>query len=270
VAARGGRDSESLDEAKYRSRKELSTRFRAVTAEDFSFIAKQTRGVRVAHVEVVPLRRPLDPSLPFDALSPVRCSGRMPEGPAGLDTTIAHGAVSLVVVPDLPDPDDPEPIPTPSFLTAVCRHVDQHRLVTTEVHVVPPQYLRLCNFRITARSEPGYTRTQLQTLIENNLMTYLHVIKGGEDGLGFPFGSQLHVSELIALVFRTEGVDRVEDLSAEFTRTKTNLPQQQRQGRLVQCPTAEGISAGDVSEVQLAPEENVSVDISTLTLTTVV
>jgi hypothetical protein len=64
-------------------------------------------------------------------------------------------------------------------------------------------------------------------------------------------------------------VDRVEDLSVEFTRTKTNLPLQQRQGKLVQCPTAAGILNGEVSEVQLAPEENVSVDISTLTLTTV-
>ena len=270
VAARGGRDAETLDEAKERARKELSTRHRAVTAGDFEFIAKQTRGVRVARVEVVPLRRPLDPAGAVTPLSEVLCGADLPQpqGAAGLDDGIvAYGAVSLVVVPDLPDSDDPEPIPTPSFLQTVCRHVDQHRLVTTEIHVVPPQYMRLCNIHVTVRAEAGYTRSQLHTLVETKLGNFLHVIKGGEQGEGYPFGAQLHVSDLLALVSRIEGVDRVEDLTAEFTRTKTNAAL--RQGKLVLCPTAAGAMNGEVNEVQLAPEENVSVDITTLTLTTV-
>lgn len=268
VAARGGRDAETLTEAKIRARRELATRHRAVTANDFAFITQQTRGVRVARVEVVPLRRPLDPGLMMMLPPSLRCDGPMPNRPAGLDDhTIAHGAVSLVVVPDLPNPDHPEPVPTPSFLTAVCRHVDRHRLVTTEIHVVPPQYVRLCNFRITVRAEPGYTRTRVQTLVEEQLATFLHVTKGGEDGAGFPFGSPLHISDLIALVFRTEGVNRVDSLTAAFTRTKINAVP--RQGTLVLCPTP-GTLADEVNQVQLAPEENVSVDLSTFTLTTVI
>src|SRR5262249_7059288 len=47
VAARGGRDSETLELAKTRARKELSTRSRAVTAGDFEWIALQTPKVRV-------------------------------------------------------------------------------------------------------------------------------------------------------------------------------------------------------------------------------
>lgn len=263
VAARGGRDAETLDEAKERARKELSTRHRAVTAGDFRFIAGQTPDVRVARVEVVPLRQPLRSGAPCAPMGPALCSNGIPSGPSGLqDDLEAYGAVSVVVVPDLPDPDHPEPIPTPSFLEAVCRHLDEHRLVTTEVHVVPPQYLRLCNFRIVVHPEVGYTRTQLQTLVEKRLATYLHVLKGGEDGTGFPFGGQLHVADLIAQAYRTEGVNRVELLTAEFTRTKSNaIP---RQGRLVLCPTA----MGDVDHVDLAPEENVSVDLSTFLLST--
>jgi len=169
--------------------------------------------------------------------------------------------VTVVVIPD---ETGPEPTPTPSFLRAVCRQLDAHRLVTTEVHVVPPQYCRICRVLIQVQAEPGYTRSMLQELVEAALGKYLHVLTGGEDGKGFPFGSQLHIADLIARVFRTEGVARVEQLSADFTRTKSNaFP---RQGQLVLCPTL----PVQMDKVSLAPEENVSIDVTTINLSTVV
>ncbi|HEY5933078.1 MAG TPA: putative baseplate assembly protein, partial [Kofleriaceae bacterium] len=59
VAATGGEDAETLEQAKLRARKELSTRSRAVTADDFEWIALRTPDVRVARAIVVPRRRPL-------------------------------------------------------------------------------------------------------------------------------------------------------------------------------------------------------------------
>jgi hypothetical protein len=147
----------------------------------------------------------------------------------------------------------------------VCCHLNRYRLVTTEVYVVPPQYARLCNFQVTLKGKPGYTRSQLQDLVGARLGTYLHVLKGGPDGTGFPFGGQLHIADLIAQVYRTEGVERVDSLQADFTRTKSNADP--RQGTLVLCPGAE---QGQVSSpLTLGPEENVSVDLSSFTLTTV-
>jgi predicted phage baseplate assembly protein len=259
VSAQGGDDAETVVEAKIRARKELSTRSRAVTAGDFEWIALQTPDVRVARVTIVPLRRPLSGPA-GTAPSSVLC-GVLPAGPSGLDdNVVAHGAVSVVVVPDL---EGPEPIPAPSFLRAVCNHLNDHRLVTTEVYVVPPQYARLCKFRVRVRAKPGYTRTQLQDLVEAKLGTYLHVLTGGEDGTGFPFGGQIHVADLISQVFRTEGIERVEDLGCDFSRTKSNA--NPRQGSLVLCPGAEGES----DSLTLAPEETVSIDLTTFTLTTV-
>ncbi len=168
--------------------------------------------------------------------------------------------MSVVVVPDEPGP---EPVPTPSFLRAVCAHLNKHRLVTTEVYVVPPQYLRLCKFRVTVKGQPGYTRTMLQDLVEQRLGQYLHVLTGGDDGKGYPFGGQLHSADLVALLFRVEGIERVEDLTADFTRTKSNASP--RQGRLVLCGTA----PDDETKIQLAAEETVSVDLTTFTLSTV-
>jgi hypothetical protein len=168
--------------------------------------------------------------------------------------------VTVVVVPD---ETGPEPLPVPSFLRAVCRHLDVHRLVTTEVHVVPPQYCRICRTHVRVRSRPGYTRAMLQALVEQTLGSYLHVLTGGDTGKGFPFGAQVHIADLVGRVLRTEGVERVEFLSADFTRTKSNgLP---REGRLVLCPAA----PGELDRVALAAEENVSFDAATLSLATV-
>jgi predicted phage baseplate assembly protein len=261
VPATGGADAETLDEAKLRARKELSTRSRAVTADDFEWFARQTPGVRVARAEVVPLRVPLPPSATPAVVSAPRCGPALGAGSAGLDAAVAAGAVSVVVVPDA---EGPEPMPTPSFLRAVCRYLDRYRLVTTEVHVVPPQYCRVCRLFVAVKARPGYTRARLQELVEARLSSYLHVLRGGENGKGFPFGGQVHVADLMAQVFRTEGVERVEDLRAEFTRTRSQAAP--REGELRLCPAG----AGQFEAVQLGAEETVSFDATSLTLSTVV
>ena len=307
VAAAGGADAETLDAAKLRARKDLSTRSRAVTASDFEWIAKQTPDVRIARAVIVPLRRPLPGSKPTDPEDPIcgglpprppaiagcqppiapppfdpvpppgapcaipgsppttlvlpRCGPPLPPGNSGLALDNVPGVVTIIVVEDV---TGNEPSARPSTLRKVCEHVDRHRLVTTEVHVAPPQYLRLCNFMVQVHAQPGYTRARVQELVEARLGTYLHALTGGDDGTGFPFGSQLHAADLVAQVLRTEGVARVVDLSAEFSRTKSNVAP--REGRIVLCPQA----AGEVERIELAPEETVSIYLDTFTLSTVV
>jgi hypothetical protein len=303
VAARGGADAETVEQAKLRARKEISTRSRAVTATDFEWIALRTPDVRVARAIVVPRRRPLPAAtagkpkspvlatppappvgtpgvlcLPCGGATPIAvpssalaatpapgalatCGPPLPDPPAGLDDAFeAPGVVAVVVVPDEPGP---EPVPVPSFLRAVCRQLDRHRLVTTEVHVVPPQYCRLCEFDIAVKARPGYARLQIQELVTRHLATYLHVLSGGPDGTGFAFGGQVHIADLVAQVFRTEGVDRVESLRCRFARTKSNATP--RTGALVLCPT----STDEHDRVDLGAEETVSFDGTSLRLSTV-
>jgi predicted phage baseplate assembly protein len=271
VPSQGGRDSETQEEAEYRARKLLSSRNRAVTADDFRWIASQAPGVNVARVEVVPLRRPLagavavaptggTPTPLPPGLPAPRCAPPVPAGPMGLSPALAPGAVTVIVIPAAPGP---EPIPTPSFLRAVCLHLNDHRLITTEVHVVPPQYCRICNLRVAVQARPGFTRSMLQQALEARFAVYYHSLTGGETGKGFPFGEQVHIADLMAQVYGLEGVARVESLSASFTRTKSNAAP--REGDLVICPER----AGEVERIALEPEETVSVDVSTFTLTTV-
>ncbi len=305
VVATGGEDAETVEQAKVRARKELSTRTRAVTTGDFEWIALRTPDVRVARAIVVPRRRPLLPSateaeiaqqaqaaaqaaaieqpLCVSCVSPavdggggaaptletmppppgaaVSCGAPLPVGPAGLDDDFnAPGVVTVVVVPDEPGT---EPLPTPSFLRAVCRQLDLHRLVTTEIHVAPPQYFRICDVTVSVKARPGYSRLMVQELVTASLAGYLHVLEGGEDGAGAPFGGQVHIADLIARVFRTEGVERVEKLEAKFVRTKSNADP--RTGKLVLCPSA----ANELDHVDLGAEETTSFDATSLALSTV-
>src|SRR5439155_4620695 len=87
IAARGGKDAETLVQAKQRAPRELRVRGRAVTSDDFVFLAEQTPGVRIARAIVVALHRPYQAEGVVDT--------------PGLDMTrTAPGVVSVVAVPD--------------------------------------------------------------------------------------------------------------------------------------------------------------------------
>ncbi|MEO8699964.1 MAG: putative baseplate assembly protein [Kofleriaceae bacterium] len=253
VAARGGKDAETLAEAKRRAPRELRVRGRAVTADDFVFLAEQTPGVRIARAIVVPLRRPY------------QASGV--EAP-GLDMVrIAPGVVSVVAVPD---DAGPFPTPTAGMLRTVCRYLDRFRLVTTEVYVVPPQYVRLFQIEVTIGAKPGFTRTQLREAIATHLEAYFHVLRGGRDGKGFPFGGTIHHADLIARVFDVEGVDFVETLTAWYDGNAPAPPgepppMQWRSERLTpRRLTACRETSLDDAQVLLAADECVFVDTTTL------
>jgi hypothetical protein len=256
VAATGGWDAETLDHAKLRARKLLSSRDRAVTVDDFVWIATQTPNVRVGRAAVVPLARPVFPS---QVTPPTpTCGPRLPTVAAGLATRKVPGAVAVIAVPE---ETVPEPTPTASFLRAVCKQLDAHRLVTTEVHVVSPQYCRICQVAVALVPQPGYTADQIRQNIEKRLGQYLHVLTGGADLSGFPFGGQVHIADLMSQVSRVDGVMRVDGITAQFTRTKTQASP--RQGQLALCP----MGATQFDKVNLDPDENVSIDVTTIMVT---
>jgi predicted phage baseplate assembly protein len=253
IAARGGKDAETLDEARARAPHALKTLGRAVTAEDYDVLAREAPGVRVARTAPIPLRRP------YQAEGVAR---------AGVDLDrIAPGALSLVIVPE---GDVAAPMPTESMLRTVCRFLDGVRLITTELYVVPPQYVRLFDLSVTVVPLPGWSRTQLRDSITSRLEQYFHVLHGGLDGTGTPFGATIAHSELLAQVFRADGVDRVEVLTARYDGNAPSPPgepppmqwrvERRAPRNLVGCPTG----PDDDDRVVLLADENIFVDASTL------
>ena len=188
IPASGGSNEESLEAAKARAPLELKSRGRAVTTEDFEYYALQTPGVRVMRALALPLVHPQ-----FKGVT-------------------VPGVVTVIVVPDS---DSPRPTPNSRTLRAVCQCLNQHRLLTTEVFVIPPFY-RKVSIAADIIARPGADLAAVRDAVENNLSQYLHPLKGGDDGLGWPFGQTIFYSRIYQVILRSEGVDRVENNQLEI------------------------------------------------------
>jgi hypothetical protein len=183
-AAEGGKDEEPMEDTKQRGPREIKARDRAVTPEDFEFLAVQTPGARIRRAHALPLHHPQFPGV---------------EVP---------GVVTVVVIPDS---QDPMPMPSEGTLRTVCAHLNQHRLLTSEVYVVPPKYKEITiDGRVSVRLEADLAQVRRQ--IDKRLLSYLHPLKGGIDGQGWEAGDNVPYLEVFRVIMEVEGVHRIEEL----------------------------------------------------------
>jgi predicted phage baseplate assembly protein len=179
--AYGGSDEETVAEAKRRAPRELKSKERAVTAEDFEFLTVATPGVRVRRAKALPLVHPKFPE------------AQIP------------GVITVIIVPDS---EASNPMPSEATLSIVCAHLNRHRLLTSEVYVVPPTYHQVkIDADIVVRPEADLAEVK-QTL-EERLTTYFHPLRGGELGTGWEFGRDIFYSDVYRVVLQTPGVDRI-------------------------------------------------------------
>jgi predicted phage baseplate assembly protein len=197
-AAHSGRAEESLEEAKKRARQNVKSRSRAVTPEDFEFLATQSANVKRA--KALPLVHPEFPGV------------RVP------------GVVSVIVVPD---GDTPNPSPSEGTLRNVCAALNGVRLLTTEVFVVRPKY-RLVRISGQVIAEPQADLGEVTSAIDTSLTDYFHPLRGGDRGDGWPFGGNIFFSRVYQRVLTVKDVARIEriviTLDGETARDCTDVP----------------------------------------------
>ena len=183
-AASGGEEAETLENAMIGARKDMRTVYRAVTSADYEHLAMNTPGIRVARARAIPGYHP-------DQKNEV------------------PGIVTVVVVPKSPYA---KPEPSRGFLMTVHRHLDRHRLLTTEVFVVAPEYVEVtvaATVVIKPKNNPDRVRDDLKI----QLADFLNPITGGRDGTGWWFGRAVYRSEICELIDGVEGVDYITDLT---------------------------------------------------------
>lgn len=119
----------------------------------------------------------------------------------------APGHVSLVVVPDAP-PENRTPQPSAALRMALWRFLDQRRLLTARHHVVGPDYVPV---RVTATLflEGDAPPADARQAAAADLRAFFHPLTGGPTGQGWPFGRDVHLSELYEMLDRVLGVDHV-------------------------------------------------------------
>ena len=194
----GGTDEQSIEDAKQRAAAVLRSNDRAVTTTDFEELARQAGNVRRA--KALPLYHPRFPG------------------------TKIPGVVTVVIVPDN---DQPNPIPSEGTIRLVCAYLNKRRLLTTEVFVVPPAYVRV-DTQVQLTASPLSDLAVVVESAQQALVDYFHPLRGGDDKLGWPFGGTIFFSRVYQQLLSVPGVVRVDKLTiqvdGEPAADCTNVP----------------------------------------------
>jgi hypothetical protein len=165
----------------------LKNKGRAVSAEDFEWMVLQQ----------------------FSQVARAKCLSTRAPGPGGL--VMKPGAVTLVVVPRS---STREPRPSSALLKQIADFLADQCLgsIVAEVHALGPGFYPIAvDARVRAR-EPGES-SEVERRAVRALEDFFHPLTGGEQGTGWPFGRDVQVSEVFAVLQRVEGVDYVESVS---------------------------------------------------------
>jgi predicted phage baseplate assembly protein len=181
--AGGGRDGETVDEAKLRAGRALRTGDRAVTAEDYEVIAGEAAGTAV-RVHCVPPAAPADP---------VRV--------LVLPDVVGYGPGRLPFAALTPDKD---------LLGRIADALDRRRMVGMRIVVEPPRYRGVTvAVRLRARRDRDCDRLAADALAA--LYRWLHPRDGGPAGSGWPFGRPVTLGDVHGALAALPDLDYVED-----------------------------------------------------------
>jgi Baseplate J-like protein len=119
------------------------------------------------------------------------------------------GHVSIIVVPCL---DTLSPEQEDELCSDVFDWLDERRLITCRLHVTPPGYVQVAlSARVFPR--PGFSSEALKGEILRRLNSFFAPVDPAAAHGGWPFGKDVHISEVCAEIEGTQGVDHVEDLA---------------------------------------------------------
>jgi predicted phage baseplate assembly protein len=215
--ALGGVDAETLDAARARAALEFRTRFRAVTADDFAFLAQEATP-RVARAACVP-----------------------PEG---------DGPVRLHILPRVDPPDRKlsyeDIVPDEDLFSEVAEYLDERRLIGTTVELQPMK-LRGMSVVVNLQALPRTDLARIEEEVAYALYVYLNPLVGGRlegVGEGWELGRALNQGELYGIVHAVPGVDYVKILRVYETDIKTGKQEAKPAGTHVPLAPDETIASG--------------------------
>jgi predicted phage baseplate assembly protein len=194
--ALGGRDAQTVEEAKIRAGHRLRSSARAVTAGDFEFHTLQVPGVARARC-LAPGEQPAE---------------------AG---AVRPGQVFVIVVPEVQTPDRPSPEAlalSPQLRTAILDYLHARCVLGFGVEVRAPELIWIsvkAQLRVPIDSHP-VVRREVQRRAETELYQFLNPFTGGIQRNGWPFGRDLYLSEVYGLLQRIPSVEFIESVRMEI------------------------------------------------------
>jgi predicted phage baseplate assembly protein len=249
--ASGGSDEEAIEETKRRAPEVLRTRDRAVTAQDYEYLAREaTTDVRRARCLPERLFREFDPLPPGARIGDPWTFG-------GLNRN--RGNVNVIIIPDAP-PAQPTPTPSAELLREVSDYLDARRVVGIALGVTGPRYLP-----INARAKVSIWSQAIQTglaasveevveRVRTRITQFLHPLYGGSEGAGWEVGQVFLVSGLLEFIQPSAEVGFISSLTVAAGTPLYHPPDRPIMGQSdvwVQLADYEIICSGDHTIVPL-------------------
>jgi hypothetical protein len=208
-AAEGGADGESLSRVTMRAPRSIRARLQAVTAADYEAMA-------------------------IEASPAVAVSRALPTTDA--NGRFAPGSVSVIIVPQSADP---QPFPSFGLRQEVKRYVAARApaSVAAQIFVEGPDYLPVGVAAAIQPVDPSGAGAILD-LATQAVASFLHPLTGGPAGMGWPFGRDVFLSDVAAVLAAVRGVDYVASLSL--------LLHGAPQGESVTVPSDRLVAAGPI------------------------
>ncbi len=178
-------EAADLDELQAQTVKALRKRWRAITAEDFERLVLENRELGIARAKCLP-------QLNIEAEEPFRSR---------------PGHVTVLVIPH-------SQANAKRCVSEVYQFLDQRRLITCRHHVVLPGSTPV-RIRAEVAGISGMQRHRIRGLVTERLREFFHPLRGGPDREGqggWPFGRDVHVSEVFQVIEETSGVEHVESM----------------------------------------------------------
>lgn len=192
VAAEGGEEAETLDEARQRAAAGLLVRQRAVTIDDYVTLVENSPGIAPHRAFVAP---GLDPSFPCLRID---------------------DSLTVFVIPQT-GADILAPSADDGALELIRARLDTARLLTTRVFVRRPKLRPVALALKLSGDDPG-AGGRYREKLEPVLRRYLHPTLGGPGGTGWAPGQALRPSELLRVAQAELGPGwRVEKLAIALT-----------------------------------------------------
>jgi predicted phage baseplate assembly protein len=196
--ASGGRDSESVDNAKRRGPMTLRAGWRAVTAVDFAHLA----------LEASP------------TVLRARC---LPPQSAG-------GPIRLLIVPRVNKSSDEVELDDLGVFDELAdelhAYLDERCLLGTSFDVSTPYYQGV-SISVLVRGRSGLPPKVVEERVLARLYQYVSPRRGGVDGEGWPFDTDMHSGALMQVIGGVDGVEKV----GEVVLFEADLRNRRRVGR---------------------------------------
>ncbi len=171
----GGMDPENRENAINRAPHTIKTRDRAVTKEDFEWLAKEASQYVARAV-----------------------------------CTLKSDTVTVVIIPK---DDNNAPLPNSALLRTVKAYLQKRAFlpVLDRIDVVGPVY-NMIDVYVNVKPVLLEESAKVSEMIKNRLFTFLHPLHGGPSGEGWDFGQSIAISQMAAVIEDIDRVDYVKEI----------------------------------------------------------